>query len=243
MADSNINIRINAQNSASPAIKQVGTDVAKLDKAAGTAAGGIGALGKVLGAAGLVAFGVQAAQAAVELANLGNQSISMRASFEQMAGGAEQAKGILEALTQASRGTVTQYDLMLASNRAMLLGVADSAEEFSQLMQIAAARGRAMGLSTTQAFNDIVTGLGRMSPLILDNLGIVVDQEKAQAAYATTLGKTTAQLTDAEKKQALVNDVIANSADLLKDANANAKVYAGEGMAQLSCALGVAMGS
>ena len=33
-------------------------------------------------------------------------------------------------------------------------------------------RGRAMGLSTTQAFGDIVTGIGRMSPLILDNLGI-----------------------------------------------------------------------
>ena len=128
MADSNVNIRINAQNNASPAIKQVGTDLSKMDKAAGTAAGGISGLAKVAGAAGLVALGVQAAQAAVELANLGNQSIAMRASFEQMAGGAEQAKAILEALTEASRGTVTQYDLMLASNRAMLLGVADSAE-------------------------------------------------------------------------------------------------------------------
>ena len=236
MADSNVNIRINAQNTASPVIKQVNSDLSKMDKAAGTAAGGIGALAKVAGAAGLVAFGVQAANAAVELANLGNQSIAMRASFEQMAGGADNARTILEALTEASRGTVTQYDLMLASNRAMLLGVADSAEEFSQLMQIAAARGRAMGLSTTQAFNDIVTGLGRMSPLILDNLGIVVDQEKAQAAYAVTLGKTAAELTDAEKKQALVNDVIANSADLLRDANANAKVYAGEGAAQLTTA-------
>ena len=236
MADSNVNIRINAQNNASPAIKQVGTDLSKMDKAAGTAAGGLSGLAKVAGAAGLVAFGVQAAQAAVELANLGNQSIAMRASFEQMAGGADNARTILEALTQASRGTVTQYDLMLASNRAMLLGVADSAEEFSQLMQIAAARGRAMGLSTTQAFNDIVTGLGRMSPLILDNLGIVVDQQKAQEAYAVTLNKTAAQLTDAEKKQALVNEVIASSADLLRDANSNAKVYAGEGAVQLTTA-------
>lgn len=231
-----VKMKLIAENQASAAINKVKQDISGLDKAAGTASGGIGALGKVLGAAGLVAFGVQAANAAVELANLGNQSIAMRASFEQMAGGADNAKNILEALTEASRGTVTQYDLMLASNRAMLLGVADSAEEFSQLMQIAAARGRAMGLSTTQAFNDIVTGLGRMSPLILDNLGIVVDQEKAQAAYATSLGKTAAELTDAEKKQALVNDVIANSADLLRDANSNAKVYAGEGMAQLQTA-------
>ena len=236
MADSNVNIRINAQNNASPAIKQVNTDLSKMDKAAGTAAGGISGLAKVAGAAGLVAFGVQAAQAAVELANLGNQSIAMRASFEQLAGGAENATTILESLTQASRGTISQYDLMLTANRAMLLGVADSAEEFNQLMQIAAVRGRAMGLSTTQAFNDIVTGLGRESKLILDNLGILIDLEGAQTAYAATLGKTAAELTDAERKQALVNQVIESSADLLRDANSNAKAFAGEGMAQLNTA-------
>ncbi len=161
MADSNVNIRINATNAASHAINQVKRDLGGLDKAAGTATGGISALAKVAGAAGLVAFGVQAAGAAVELAKLGSASIAMKASFEQMAGGAENAASILDALTTASRGTISQYDLMLTANRSMLLGVADSAEEFSQLMQIATVRGRAMGLSTTQAFNDIVTGLGR----------------------------------------------------------------------------------
>ena len=236
MADSNVNIRINAQNNASPQIKKVQTDLGGLDKAAGTAAGGIGALAKVAGAAGLVALGIQAAQAAVELAQLGNQSIAMRASFEQMAGGAENAATILQSLTEASRGTISQYDLMLTANRAMLLGVADSAEEMSQLMEIAAVRGRAMGLSTTQAFNDIVTGLGRESKLILDNLGILVDLEGAHASYAASIGKTAAELTDVERKQALVNQVIESSAGLLADANSNSKAFAGEGMVQLNTA-------
>ena len=236
MADSNVNIRINAQNNASPQIKKVQTDLGGLDKAAGTAAGGIGALAKVAGVAGLVALGIQAAQAAVELAQLGNQSIAMRASFEQMAGGAENAATILQSLTEASRGTISQYDLMLTANRAMLLGVADSAEEMSQLMEIAAVRGRAMGLSTTQAFNDIVTGLGRESKLILDNLGILVDLEGAHASYAASIGKTAAELTDVERKQALVNQVIESSAGLLADANSNSKAFAGEGMVQLNTA-------
>lgn len=224
------------ENQASPVIDKVKKDIAGLDKAAGTATGGLSGLAKVAGAAGLLALGAQAASATIELAKLGSASIAMKASFEQMAGGAENAASILDALTTASRGTISQYDLMLTANRSMLLGVADSAEEFSQLMQIATVRGRAMGLSTTQAFNDIVTGLGRESKLILDNLGILIDLEKAHQDYATSIGKTAAQLTDAERKQALINQVIASSADLLKDANSNAKALAGEGYAQLATA-------
>lgn len=231
-----IKMRVVAQNQASPVLQKIKADIKGLDGAAGTAAGGIGAFGKALGAAGLVAFGVQVAGVVKELAALGNQSIAMSASFEQLAGGASNATTILDSLTAASRGTISQYDLMLTANRAMLLGVADSADEFSKLMQIAAVRGRAMGLSTTQAFNDIVTGLGRMSPLILDNLGIVVDQEKTMKDYAAAIGKTADALTDAERKQALVNSVIANSSSLLEGANANAETLAGQGVAQLNTA-------
>ena len=193
-------------------------------------------MAKVAGAAGLVALGVQAAQAAVELAQLGNQSIAMRASFEQMAGGAENAATILAIAHRGVRGTITQYDLMLTANRAMLLGVADSAEEMSQLMEIAAVRGRAMGLSTTQAFNDIVTGLGRESKLILDNLGIRGRPGGAHASYAARIGKTAAELTDVERKQALVNQVIESSAGLLPTPTATQKAFAGEGMVQLNTA-------
>ena len=158
MATNDLKMRLIAENQASPAINKVKQDLGGLDKAAGTATGGLAGLAKVAGAAGLLALGAQAAGAAVELAKLGSASISMKASFEGMAGGAEQAASILDALTSASRGTISQYDLMLTANRAMLLGVADSADEFSKLMEIATVRGRTMGLSTTQAFGDIVTG-------------------------------------------------------------------------------------
>ena len=71
------------------------------------------------------------------------------------------------------------------------------------------------GWMWSQAFNDIVTGFGRMSPMILDNLGITVDMEGATAKYAQTLGTTSAKLTDAQRKQALLNEVIESSKDLL----------------------------
>lgn len=68
---------------------------------------------------------------------------------------------IMDTLRSASKGAVTDYELILASNKAMSLGVAKNTEEFGVLMEIARAKAKNMGISTTQAFNDIVTGLGR----------------------------------------------------------------------------------
>ena len=57
----------------------------------------------------------------------------------------------------------------------------------------------------TQSFNDIVTWLWRWSPMILDNLWIIIDSEKAYEDYAKQLWKTKWELTKQEKTQALVN--------------------------------------
>ena len=80
--------------------------------------------------------------------------------------------------------------------------------DFTTLMEIARAKAKNMGQTTTEAFNDIVTGLGRGSAPILDNLGIIVNATEANEEYAKSIGKTASQLTDAEKKQALINKVV-----------------------------------
>ena len=81
------------------------------------------------------------------------------------------------------------------------------------------ARGRAMGLSTQQAFDDIVTGLGRGSAQILDNLGIVIDSQAAYEAYARSIGKATDALTKQEQVQALMAQVVEQSQDLVAEAS------------------------
>jgi hypothetical protein len=124
---------------------------------------------------------------------------------------------IVFAVREASQGMVSDADIMQSAARALMLGVGQSAEDMAQLMEVAAVRGRAMGVSTTQAFNDIVTGIGRQSRMILDNLGIVLDLEQVYEDYATQLGKTSEELTDAEKKQAMVNAVIEDTAPLLDE--------------------------
>ena len=226
MADSKLSILVEAKNNASGTLRQVQNDVKGLDSAAGQMAGGVKGLLVLGGVAGLATLAAQVAATGAELSFAAAMADQTRTAFNDLARQAgTSGDEILSALKRASRGSVSEADLMLAANRGMLLGVADNVEEFGQLMSIAEARGKAMGLSTTQAFADIVTGIGRMSPMILDNLGIVVDAEGAYESYAASLGRTAASLSDAERKQALLNQVVASSASIVAANNA-----AGENM-------------
>lgn len=157
-------------------------------------------------------------QALYEVAQQGASFALLENEFTKLTNAAgENSRVVLEGLEKASQSSIAQRDLFLAANKANLLGVADTQQELSQLLEIAVARGDKLGVSTTQAFDNIVTGLGRQSALILDNLGILINLEKSTKDYATTLGKTVSQLSEQEKKQALVNAVIADSQYLLKD--------------------------
>ena len=112
-------------------------------------------------------------------------------------------------MRKASLGTVSDFNLMTAANKAYSLGVVSNTDQMTTLMEIARVKGQAMGRTMNEALDDIVTGLGRGSAMILDNLGIVVNQTEAQKAYAESIGKTVEQLSEREKKQALINAVVA----------------------------------
>jgi hypothetical protein len=189
-------------------IRGVKTEMGDMNDVAGMLKGGIASIAAAAGVDALMQLG----QGAMELGRAGEQASILRDAFDQTAAGVGAASAsMLSSLQAASGGMIADTDLMLAANRAMMLGVADSAAEMGQLLEVAAVRGRAMGLSTSQAFNDLVTGLGRMSPLILDNLGIVTGGEAVFTAYAASIGKTADALTDAERKQALFNKVVAST--------------------------------
>lgn len=208
---SNMDIIVRAKDEASKTLKTVQTNISGLDKAAGLIKGGL------IGAAATVGVGAiyELGSAVTELAAKAGQVQVLRQSFEGLASTAGQSsQAMIDALRNASAGMISDADLMLSANKAMMLGVADTAEEMASLLEVARSRGQAMGLSTAQAFNDIVTGLGRESALILDNLGIVVDLEGAMQTYAASLGKTVGALSQVERKQALVNEVMAQSASM-----------------------------
>lgn len=177
-------------------------------------------------AAGALGIATTAEAALSSLVELGKESAQLAIQAETIGTAYEKsteragvsADDLLAKLKAASRGTVTETNLQLSANKALALGVGEDAQQIADLLTIARAKGKDFGLDTTKAFEDIVTGLGRASPLILDNLGIVVDQERINKEYAKSVGKTVEQLTEQEKKQALVNDVLRTNKDLLEEA-------------------------
>ena len=117
----------------------------------------------------------------------------------------QSSEEMLKSLKTASKWAVSEYDLMLSANRALKLWVTKNTDDMTDLMKIARLYGQQMGQDVTQSFNDIVTWLWRWSPMILDNLWIIIDSEKAYEDYAKQLWKTKWELTKQEKTQALVN--------------------------------------
>ena len=120
----------------------------------------------------------------------------------------ESSETMLKELKKSSKWAVSEYNLMLSANRALKLWVTQNTEDMTDLMKIARLYGQQMWQDVTQSFNDIVTWLGRWSPMILDNLWIIIDSEQAYEDYAKQLWKTKNELTKAEKTQALVNSTL-----------------------------------
>lgn len=134
----------------------------------------------------------------------GSQIEVLRQSFDALSGGADRADDRLRHLRSGSLGLVDDMALIQSANKAMLLGLGLSEREMGDLARTATVLGRAMGQDATKSLDDLITALGRSSPMILDNLGLTVKVGEANETYAEQLGKTASQLTEAERKQAFM---------------------------------------
>ena len=189
---------------------------AEVNRMAGAISGGLSGIAGIAGVGAVALLAKEAVGAAWDLANLGAQANRLETSFQGLAGAG--ADRMLERLRTVSRGTISDMQLMSSASRAMMLGVTDDADTMAKLLEVAMFRGRAMGLTAQQAFSDLMTGLGRMSPMILDNLGILTGGQKVFTDYAASIGKASDELTDLEKRQALVNLVLRDSQGTTVDA-------------------------
>lgn len=144
--------------------------------------------------------------AAMETFQLGVEVETLRAGFQSLKGPMLDSAVSVDTLRKAVRGTVSEVDLLRAANNAMALGL--PTEDLNELFAAAQTVGAVMGRDTLQAVQDLTTGIGRQSKLILDNLGIIVDTNKAYEEYAETLNKTVSELDAAERKTAFTTAAI-----------------------------------
>ncbi len=180
------------------------------------------AIGLAFGTQQLIQFGKEAVQAAAAAEGINR-------AFERIG-----SPKLLADLRKATRGTVSDLELMKkavqASNFKLPL------DSLAKLFKFAAARARETGESVDYLVNSIVLGIGRKSPLILDNLGISavelrtrlkgVGVEAANVAdIAAIVGEIATEELDKMGKQA---DTTADKMAQLTSSMANMKVEIGQ---------------
>ena len=141
----------------------------------------------------------------IEFARKAAQVEAMGTAFNTLSGGTENANIAMDKLTKATDGTMSKFDLFQQANNAMILGVSKNSDEMSEMFDMAQRLGRALGVDTKRSVESLITGIGRQSRLMLDNIGIIVKSDQAYVAYAEKLGITVDKLTEADKKQAFLN--------------------------------------
>lgn len=83
-----------------------------------------------------------------------------------------------------------------------------STTEIEGLAKVAKGASIALGRDMTDALDRLVRGTAKLEPEILDELGIFVRLDDAAKMYAETLGKSASQLTQAERRQAFLNQTL-----------------------------------
>lgn len=179
-------------------------------------------------AAGAVVAVGYAAKKAFDFAQEGAQIKQTQESFENLNATILKTPDLLDRMSAASGGTISNLDAM----RGVLTLVAGQSDEAAQhfanaapqLLEIAKAAQKlnpSLG-DTAFLYDSISTGIKRSSPLILDNLGIVVKVGEANEKYAQSIGKTVTELTAEEKSMALLNATLETGQTLIRQAGGEA---------------------
>lgn len=129
---------------------------------------------RMAGALG-AAFGVrEIARFRLEVSKLAGQAEAVGIAFDRLPNSVR----LMSELSKATGGTVSQLELMKRAVQASNFDI--SLEALPRLLEFATIRAQQTGQSVDYLVDSIVTGIGRKSKLILDNLGIsAVQLDKA----------------------------------------------------------------
>jgi len=171
---------------------------------------------KDLGKVGIAAFAGAAGAVTALGAGMGKLAIDalpiqgVRDAFQGLTGDADAA---LAKLREGSLGMVKDADLMMSYNQAAQLVSQTFADQLPDAMgylsKVSASTGQDMGFM----IDSLVKGVGRLSPMILDNLGIQVALSDATARAAEMFGVEEAALTKAQIQAGMMDVVLEKLAE------------------------------
>ncbi len=181
-------------------------------------------------AAGFSAMKV--AEFALDVSKLAGEAEGVRAAFDRLEGSVT----LMAELKKATNNTVSELDLM---KRAVMASNFDiSLQALPKLLEFATLRAKQTGQSVDYLVDSIVTGIGRKSKLILDNLGISAVQLDEALGGASTAASTIGEVADAVgriaeenlKNMAGFTDDAKTSIDKLGASWVNLKIFIGEAL-------------
>ena len=132
-------------------------------------------------------------------------------------------------LIAVTDGAISMRQAMESTAKASSSGM--SSENILRMGKLAKQASQALGVDMADGVSRLTRGITKLEPELLDELGIFTKVGKATEDYAKSVGKSTAAITDFEKRQAYANAVLKEGEDKFKaidfETNPYTKLLAG----------------
>lgn len=225
MPEREITISIKANNLTKTEFDRAKQDLLGLGQNAGKAALESGKVGPSLaGAVGTVATAATVATGivaglAVGIGKLGVEGSAIadiRGSFDTLNASIGNAPTVLTTLRGALKGTVSDVDIMKASNLGLSQGLKLNEQGFELTAKASRVLADRIGGDTKTAYETLITAMATGQDKTLKGIGLDIDAEAAVAKHAAALGVQAGDLSEAEKETAKRNAILAAMNDVLK---------------------------
>lgn len=166
--------------------------------------------GGIVALAGVAGFGAIIKSAA-------DTNLALKAFSQSQKISKKEAAFFGRELVQASLGTLSFLDALQLANRSLTTG-SIKFKELALAINFIAKIGITSGLNLQQAFNRVITGLVRGTPLVLDDFGVLIDGiEGVQIAFDKVNGKDAfSKLLPSEQKLAIQQQAFKEMATILE---------------------------
>lgn len=189
-------------NQGTTGVSSAARSFSKLNQAIGSGPNGLVGAYATLAAN---AFAVSAAFSALREAAQVEQM--MRGLEVQGARTGKNLAGLSKELQQLTNYSISAADAMQAT--ALMSSAGFSSQGMKDLTTVANNAALALGRNVPDALDRISKGVTKLEPELLDELGIMTKLSEAQSAYALQTGKSVGALSSFEKRQAMLNAVVA----------------------------------
>lgn len=170
---------------------KLGLDSSGVDKGVNQANNSLGGLKNMvgkLGAAMGIAFGVsEIISFGKEIIGLASKTEGVKRAFDSLG-----MPSLMNDLKAATRGAVSEFDLMKSAVSANNFKI--PLESLSSYLSFATRRAEETGQSVDYLVDSIIMGIGRKSPMILDNLGISIVDIRNEMEKTGDMAKAVANI-------------------------------------------------